>query len=190
MNKQTILTALTISGFLTLSSSAAKALTWNYSFTSTLGDAAGTITTDGTAPAQPNLTYNISAIDGIFTPTGGTAQSILGLNSTFQGPDNTLQWDGTANSSLIVSTAGISFDTLVNSYNIFNSGLNQYGAATDLSDSSLDNYSLTSSSLAPAASSAVPFEFSPEQGFMLGLPVFLGLRQLKKKNSAATPYKK
>ena len=26
----------------------------------------------------------------------------------------------------------------------------------------------------------VPFEFSPEQGFILGIPLFLGLRKLKK----------
>ncbi len=30
----------------------------------------------------------------------------------------------------------------------------------------------------------VPFEFSPEQGFMLGVPLFLGLRQLKKRTAA------
>jgi len=30
----------------------------------------------------------------------------------------------------------------------------------------------------------VPFEFSPEQGFLLGVPLFLGLRQIKKRSAA------
>jgi len=34
--------------------------------------------------------------------------------------------------------------------------------------------------IATPASTNVPFEFSPEQGFMLGIPLFLGLRKLKK----------
>lgn len=29
----------------------------------------------------------------------------------------------------------------------------------------------------------VPFEFSPEQGFLLGVPLFIGLRKLKKKRA-------
>jgi hypothetical protein len=33
--------------------------------------------------------------------------------------------------------------------------------------------------IATPASTNVPFEFSPEQGFMLGIPLFLGLRKLK-----------
>jgi hypothetical protein len=32
--------------------------------------------------------------------------------------------------------------------------------------------------------SVVPFEFSPEQGFLLGVPLFLGLRQIKKRSAA------
>jgi len=35
----------------------------------------------------------------------------------------------------------------------------------------------------PAASTPVPFEFSPEQGFILGIPLFLCLRKLKKKRA-------
>ena len=35
----------------------------------------------------------------------------------------------------------------------------------------------------PSASTNVPFEFSPEQGFMLGIPLFIGLRYLKKKRA-------
>jgi hypothetical protein len=37
--------------------------------------------------------------------------------------------------------------------------------------------------LNPQAGQAVPFEFSPEQGFFLGLPTFLGLRYLKRKRN-------
>jgi len=40
-------------------------------------------------------------------------------------------------------------------------------------DPELTDY--TSSKFAP-----VPFEFSIEQGFVLGIPVFIGLRKLKK----------
>ncbi len=33
-------------------------------------------------------------------------------------------------------------------------------------------------------STPVPFEFSPEQGFILGVPLFMGMRYLKKKKAA------
>jgi hypothetical protein len=103
MNKNTIVAAITVSGFLAISSTPVKAISWNYTVTSTGGYAAGTITTDGTYPAQANYTYNISAINGTFTPTGGTSEAIIGLNTSYQGPDSTIQWDGTTLSALIVS---------------------------------------------------------------------------------------
>jgi hypothetical protein len=80
---------------------------------------------------------------------------------------------------LIVSTAGFSFETANGPYNINNTGPNYYGAATDLYDSSLNDYSVNASSLEPISTS-VPFEFSIEKGFILGVPLFLGLRKIKK----------
>ncbi len=47
-----------------------------------------------------------------------------------------------------------------------------------------DNGFIATPSAAPPAPAAnVPFEFSPEQGFMLGIPLFIGLRYLKKKRA-------
>ena len=54
------------------------------------------------------------------------------------------------------------------------------------SSSTLGFTSTTGSGYGPALDNVtvtqtnVPFEFSPEQGFMLGIPLFLGLRKLKK----------
>ena len=179
MNKNTIVAAITVSCFLAITSTPVKAISWNYTATTTGGSAAGKVTTDGTYPARANHTYNISAINGTFTPTGGTSETIIGLNTSYQGPDSTIQWNGTILSTLIVSTAGFSFETANGPYNISNSGPNYYGAATDLYDNLLNDYSVNASSLEPISTS-VPFEFSIEQGFILGVPLFLGLRKIKK----------
>jgi hypothetical protein len=45
----------------------------------------------------------------------------------------------------------------------------------------LDGVSATNVSPVSPTVNTVPFEFSPEQGFLLGVPLFLGLRRLKKR---------
>jgi len=108
-----------------------------------------------------------------FTPNGGTAETITGV-SNYQSATNTIEWDGTKTSSIIVTGSGFSFDTLTSSFNVYQNTGTGYLTATSL-NYSLSDFTITSSNFAP-----VPFEFSPEQGFILGIPVFIGLRKLKK----------
>jgi len=171
MNKQIIIASL-LAPFV-LAAKPVLALTWTFSFASDGGDASGTITTDGTGIPLANTPYNITAITGAFTPNGGTAETITGV-STYQSADNTIEWDGTKTSSIIVTGSGFSFDTSSDSFNVYQNTGTGYLTATSL-NYSLSDYTITSSKFAP-----VPFEFSPEQGFILGIPVFIGLRKLKK----------
>ena len=131
------------------------------------------ITTDGTGIPQANTPYNITAINGTFTPTGGSAETITGV-SNYQSAGNTIEWDGTKTSSIIVTGSGFSFDTINDSFNVYQNTGTGYLTATTL-NYSLSDYTITSSKFTP-----VPFEFSPEQGFILGIPLFWGLRKLKK----------
>ena len=170
MNKQIIIASL-LAPFV-LAAKPAFALVWNFSFASNGGDASGTITTDGTGIPQANTIYNITAITGTFTPTGGSAETITGV-STYQSAANTIGWDGTKTSSILVTGSGFSFDTLTDSFNIFQNTGTGYLTANTL-NYSLSDYTISSSNFAP-----VPFEFSIEQGFILGIPLFWGLRKLK-----------
>ena len=116
MNKQIIIASL-LAPFV-LAAKPAFALVWNFSFASDGGDASGTITTDGTGIPQANTPYNITAITGAFTPTGGSAETITGV-STYQSAGNTIEWDGTKTSSIIVAGSGFSFDTSSDSFNVY-----------------------------------------------------------------------
>ena len=170
MNKQIIIASL-LAPFV-LAAKPAFALVWNFSFASDGGDASGTITTDGTGTPQANTIYNITAITGTFTPTGGTAETITGV-STYQSATNTIEWDGTKTSSIFETGSGFSFDTLTDSINVYQKSGTGYITATSL-NYSLSDFTINSSKFTP-----VPFEFSPEQGFILGIPLFWGLRKLK-----------
>ena len=171
MNKQIIIASL-LAPFV-LAAKPVLALNWTFSFASDGGDASGIITTDGTGIPQANTPYNITAITGAFTPTGGSAETITGV-STYQSAGNTIEWDGTKTSSIIVAGSGFSFDTSSDSFNVFQNTGTGYLTATTL-NYSLSDYTITSSKFTP-----VPFEFSIEQGFILGVPLFWGLRKLKK----------
>jgi len=168
MNKQTILAILTVSTFSTITILPAKALTFDYSFTTDAGNAYGTLTTDGSEPVQANFTYNITAISGNFCSPLGLCQLITRLNTTYQGPENTLRWDGTAFSPLIVSTGGLSFETADGAYNISSLGPNKYGAAKNLIDPNLDSYSFVVSKLNPNTTAVA------EPSTFLGTAVGLG----------------
>ncbi len=170
MNKQIIIASL-LAPFV-LAAKPVLALTWTFSFASDGGDASGVITTDGTGIPQANTIYNITAITGTFTPTGGTAETITGV-STYQSAANTIGWDGTKTSSILVTGSGFSFDTPTDSFNVYQNTGTGYLTANSL-NYSLSDYTITSSKFAP-----VPFEFSIEQGFILGIPLFWGLRKLK-----------
>ncbi len=47
------------------------------------------------------------------------------------------------------------------------------------------NTGLQVQGLSVRTTAAIPFEFEPQQGFLLGIPLFIGLRQLKKRKAKA-----
>jgi hypothetical protein len=182
MLKRSILIAGLSIGSLSLANQGAHALSWTWSLVDSNGQtSSGTFTTDGTS-YQAGTTYNITAITGTsnINETGKTIANI----SDYSGASNTLQWDGTNSSPLISNVSGIAWSNsdgeFVGVYYSFSgySGVDSTSTTYESKDPSI-----TSSTLTPAASTPVPFEFSPEQGFILGVPLFLGLRKLKKKRA-------
>jgi len=183
MLKSSILIAGLTIGSLSVANQGAHALRWTWSLVDSKGQtSSGTFTTDGTSYLA-GTNYNITAITGTSNITE-TGKTIANINSSFHGPSNILRWDGTNSSPLISNVNGISWDnTDGNSVNIYY-GVDSYDAVNFTGTSySGNNPSITSSTLTPAASTPVPFEFSPEQAFILGVPLFLGLRKLKKKRA-------
>ncbi len=170
---------LTILGFLLASTRPAFALGWKWSITDNNGNISfGSLTTDGTS-YQTNVVYNITSISGI-SNLGALGKTIAQI-SNYSDATNTLQWDGTKISPFILNYDGTAWEnTDGNSVGILylaGSSNGNYGAV-DRYIQTYDNkdYSIVSSTLTP-----VPFEFSLEQGFILGIPLFLGLRYFKKK---------
>jgi hypothetical protein len=182
LKRSLFIAGLTI-GSLSLANQSAHALSWNWSVLDSNGQtSSGTFTTDGTS-YQAGITYTISAITGnsnIHT-TGATIAGIYVAAGY-----NLFQWDGTNSSPIISGSVGggiVWFNTDGKLVNIYHSG-GGYGAVNQASTRYPGaDPAITSSTLTPAASTPVPFEFSPEQGFILGVPLFLGLRKLRKKRA-------
>ena len=178
LKRSVVIASLTI-GSLSLANQSAHALSWNWSLVDTNGQtSSGTFTTNGTS-YQAGTTYAITGITGT-SNIKATGKTIAGIGS-YGGAPNLLQWDGT-NSSPIISS-GIGWGNTDGFFVVIYNGIG-FSAV----DSSSTSYSgadpgITSSTLTPVASTPVPFEFSPEQGFILGIPLFLGLRKLKKKRA-------
>jgi len=178
MLKHTLFIAGLTIGSLSLANQSAHALSWNWSVVDGNGQtSSGTFTTDGTS-YQAGTTYNITGITGT-SNLGATGKTIANISSVGS-PSNTFQWDGTNSSPIITQYNGIEWaNTDGKSIEIYYRG-GLYNAANRwISEYTTANYPITSSTLTP-----VPFEFSPEQGFILGIPLFLGLRKLKSKKAA------
>ena len=175
MLKRSLLIAGLTIGSLSLANQSAYALSWNWSVLDSNGQtSSGNFTTDGTS-YQPGTIYTISAITGTSNIIA-TGKTIAGINGSFGGASNLLQWDGTNSSPIISDIGGISWDNTDGStVNIY---ADYYGGAVATFTSTYGYTPITSSTLTP-----VPFEFSPEQGFLLGVPLFIGLRKLKKKRA-------
>jgi hypothetical protein len=176
-------------GSLSLANQSAHALSWHWAYSDDAGGVVqGTFTTDGTTFNTTDV-YKISAIAGTYTPSGGSAETITGLSSVaWSGVDQTFKWNGTNTSTILVNLNGFEYVTNRGSnFNIhsLNGGITTAGryVAADLWTNGKNFGSVTSSTLTPAASTPVPFEFSPEQGDILGIPLFLGLRKLKSKKA-------
>jgi len=188
MLKHTLFIAGLTIGSLSLANQSAHALSWNWSYTNDSGGVGqGTFTTDGTTFNTTDV-YTISGISGTYTPNGGLAEAITGLSASAGGyADQTIKWDGTATSPIIVNSNGFEFTTNTSYFsNLYTSSDMDFDAAnrysTNITGERTGN--ITTSALTPADSTPVPFEFSPEQGFILGIPLFLGLRKLKSKKAA------
>jgi hypothetical protein len=181
MLKHTLFIAGLTIGSLSLANQSAHALSWHWAYSDDQGGhAQGTFTTGGASYNSADV-YTISAIAGTYTPSGGSAETITGLSGS-GGADETFKWDGTNSSTILVTSSGFSYVTNQGSdVNIYSAGINGYLAAEYWLNGSGGGGNVTSSILTPAASTPVPFEFSPEQGVILGIPLFLGLRKLKSK---------
>ena len=99
-------------------SSAVAVTTWDWSFTTSDPgiSGSGTFTTADVTPAA-FTNYGIAGISGSITYDGMTS-AITGLSS-YNGSDNLFAWNGTASSSLLATSNGISFETATESYNLF-----------------------------------------------------------------------
>ena len=171
LKRTAIITGLAISALSLGSTQAQAALNWNWTTGGTYTGSGTFTTTDGASP------YTITGITGTFN--GHTVNTLLGVN-TYNGNDNLL-YDNT-NSIKPLSEGGFSFtDSTATQWNIYSPSFALFEASNN-SGNYPGVWSVTFS--ATQQTTAVPFEFSPEQGFMLGIPVFLGLRQLKKRKLA------
>ena len=192
MLKHTLFIAGLTIGSLSLANQSAHALSWNWAYSDDQGgQAQGTFTTGGASYNSADV-YTISAITGTYTPSGGSAETITGLSSVvWPQVDQTFKWDGTNTSTILLNNNGFEYVTNRNSdFNIYKSGAGNTTAGPYLAaeywfiNGSSGGGANVTSSISPAASTPVPFEFSPEQGVILGVPLFLGLRKLKSKNAA------
>ncbi len=182
LKRSVVIASLTI-GSLSLANQSAHALSWTWSLVDTNGQtSSGTFTTNGTS-YQTGTTYTITGITGT-SNINATGKTIAAING---GGSNLLQWDGTNSSPIITkitNSSGIAWNNTDGSYvNIYYNGSGFSAVNISYTWYSGSDPGITSSTLTPVASTPVPFEFSPEQGFILGIPLFLGLRKLKKKRA-------
>jgi len=152
---------------------------------------------------------NGSAITNSFNPGAAGlnpadyefGKTIVSGNITYAGVDNTsavvanllafgsvVQSVTLASGPIVINNAPFSADFSKSVYDNFNKDLSIQFVGTNLaqlaSTSSLP-YQYPSHTVT-VYSTPVPFELSPEQGFILGVPLFLGLRYLKKKRAKSS----
>lgn len=167
-------------GLCAINTSKASALDFSFSFSNTSGNTSGTVTgtlfglTDNTTSAATQVT-----IDSFPAALGTPVDGLIATN-----------WNVFANSFTVVNgsltggsfAAQASFSGLcLNSgcFGPFNNGL----TFTQASASVGNNSGLAI--FTPVTSSQVPWHFSPEQAVALGIPLFMGLRALKKRKVLA-----
>ena len=180
---------------LNLLSQPAQAINWNFSYTATNNYSfTGTLISDGSSYVT-NTVYKLKGISGTVTSIGGTG-SINGISYFIQPLSspyiNEFFWNGTT--MIALNNYGISFiDQTGFNYNISSqSGANTYHSTTDLLQTTfprdccdIDRYSITSSSLTPAA--AVPWETDALS--VIGSTILFGLG-LWARNKFAKPLQK
>lgn len=152
--------------FIILASTKAQALSWNFSYSGTGVTAQGILTTDGTDYNQNQ--YLVTAISG--TRNGVTITGLL-PSGTYASNDNLLF----PSSPNVVTGGGISYD--LGSGNFVNLSSPESGVLFEVAQSS-GAQQITNASLSPTP---VPWNISPDSMLVLGLPLFIALRMLKKK---------
>ncbi len=197
LNKLASASALVASAVL-LQSAAAHALTYSFNPDPIVLppgsiNVTGTFDFDGTAYTNINITAS-GLVGGNTAPAGVTSVTFTALNGSVLSDSTFL--------SLKYSYPDNATTPTLNAFNAlelnFGSALTGAGGDTasilgigDPKVSSLkynnDGTATTFSKGFPKGSTVstpVPFEFSPEQGVLLGVPLFLGLRQIKKRSAA------
>jgi hypothetical protein len=151
----------------------AQALNWNFSYSGEddSGDpisASGILITDGTAYNQPSTSpYTITGITGI---RNGVSIGLLvaprpGLNN-----DNQLFAN---RPNRLLSVSGFTYEINGQEFNVYNPAARAYAENDSLSASNGVSFNVS-----PVA---VPFDLSSTQGAVIGVPLFISLRMLKKR---------
>ena len=156
--------------FLPFATLPAKALTWNLNNVSFNdgGTAIGSFDYNAASSAYNNINVSITG-------------SLYSGSVNFTSSDNV---SGSAN-SLTVCKGNCSGNPAIFALN-FQSPLNNTGGNINLSSSTVYGFPAGPDKFVSTGSvttTAVPFEFSPSQGMLLGVPFFIGLRILKSKRA-------
>lgn len=151
-----------------LSTSAAQALDFNFSYT------AGSVTTSGifttTLISNELGEYEITGITGT---RNGNSISLLALYS-FGGNDNLFY--PFEPDPFKLTSSGFSYLSAGVPYNVYNAGVNG-----DYFEGSFGESGGAFSSFAVSQVTGVPFDFNPTEGAALGVPLFIGLGILRKR---------
>jgi len=197
LNKLASASALVASAVL-LQSAAAHALTYSFNpkpivLPPDSINVTGTFDFNGTAYSNINITAS-GLTGGANAPAGVNSVTFTSLNGSVLSDSNVL--------SLKYSYPDNATTPTLNAFNAlelnFGSALTGAGGNTasilgigDAKPSSFkynNDATLTTFTKGfpkgSTVSTPVPFEFSPEQGVLLGVPLFLGLRQIKKRSAA------
>ncbi|HEX5272491.1 MAG TPA: PEP-CTERM sorting domain-containing protein, partial [Gemmataceae bacterium] len=152
--RRLIVLALLVTGGAASPASADLIWDWSYNVTVDSGNtfipASGTFTTSGTTPTA-NTAYTILSITG-----SRGSDPITGLDSSYDGPDNMFEWNGTPSSPILVDFGGFSYDT--QSGNMFNVSQLSGGfapAADEFNTTGMNN-TFGTSSLSPQVASPEP----------------------------------
>ncbi|MEI6380919.1 MAG: hypothetical protein WCO81_08555 [Cyanobacteriota bacterium ELA615] len=181
-----------------LQSAAAHALTWKLTpdpivLPPDSINVTGTFDFDGSTYSNINITAT-GLTPGQSAPAGVNSVTFTSLNGSVLSDSTFLSLKYSYPDSTTVPTLN-AFNALVLN---FGSALTGAGGGTadilGIGDPKVSNIKYNNDATATAftkgfpkgstVTSVVPFEFSPEQGFLLGVPLFLGLRQIKKRSAA------
>ncbi len=171
MNLKNFSFALGLSAIgIALNSGSALALNWEFSYSGPDVNASGMLTTTDTTNSSGY--YTITGISG--TRNELTISEIIDVGGfSLSNNDNLIKI-----SSPQLTDLGFAYTladgTEVHTYN--------FGFREELVNGGLYSDGLITFSATPA-SAAVPWDFSPTQGVALGLPLFIGLRMLKKRRA-------